>query len=48
MTVTSGTSVLPSAWRQTTRHSETPFTRAVTMYSWRSSFSMKLRVIRAM
>ncbi len=46
MTVTSGTAALRSAWRQITRASEMPFTRAATMYSWLSSFSMKERVMR--
>ena len=43
-----GTAALPSAWTQTTRASETPFTRAAVTYSWPSCSSMKERVIRAM
>ena len=43
----SGTITLPSAWRHTTRRSESPLIRAVVTYSCPSSASMKLRVIRA-
>ena len=48
MTVISGTMTLPRAWRQMTRASESPLTRAVVTYSWLSCSSMKLRVMRLM
>ena len=44
----SGTITFSSAWTQITRHSGMPLTRAVVMYSWLSSFIMKLRVILLM
>ena len=46
MTVTSGTAALRRAWRQITRVSDRPFTRAAMTYSCASSFSMNERVMR--
>ena len=46
--VTSCTRMLAKACPQIVRPNDSPFTRAVVMYSWFSWSSMKLRVIRVM